>query len=60
MLRHSETLGGISRMTFQMNASSLPHAQLMAATELLATRVAPIVRREAAPLAGASTGSDAP
>jgi probable LLM family oxidoreductase len=28
VLRHSEALGGISRITFQMNASSLPHAAL--------------------------------
>jgi len=44
ILRHSEALGGISRFTFQMNASSLPHAKLMRATELLGTRVAPAVR----------------
>ena len=46
ILRHSEALGGISRITFQMNASSLPHAKLMKAIEVLGTRVAPVVRRE--------------
>ena len=46
ILRHSEALGGIDRITFQMNASSLPHAKLMQAIELLGTRVAPTVRRE--------------
>ena len=46
ILRHSEALGGISRITFQMNASSLPHAKLMRATELLGTRVAPALRSE--------------
>src|SRR3954467_11671092 len=46
MLRHSEALGGLSRITFQMNASSLPHAKLMHSIELLGTRVAPIVRKE--------------
>ena len=46
--RHSEALGGISRMTFQMNAGSLPHEKLMRAIEILGTRVAPIVRKEAA------------
>ena len=46
ILRHSEALGGISRITFQMNASSLPHAKLMRAIELLGTRVAPAVRTE--------------
>ena len=44
ILRHSESLGGISRITFQMNASSLPHAKLMRAIEMLGTRVAPAVR----------------
>ena len=47
ILRHSEALGGISRITFQMNASSLPHAKLMTAIETLAARVAPQVRKEA-------------
>jgi probable LLM family oxidoreductase len=46
VLRHSEALGGISRLTFQMNASSLPHAKLMRAIELLGTRVAPALRNE--------------
>jgi probable LLM family oxidoreductase len=44
--RHSEALGGISRITFQMNAASLPHAKLMRAIELLGTRVAPQLRKE--------------
>jgi hypothetical protein len=45
-VRHSEALGGLSRVTFQMNASSLPHATLMHAIELLGTYVAPAVRKE--------------
>jgi probable LLM family oxidoreductase len=49
IVRHSEALGGISRLTFQMNAASLPHATVMRATELIGTRVAPIVRQELAP-----------
>ena len=44
ILRHSETLGGISRISFQMNAASLPHATLMKAIETIGTRVAPFVR----------------
>ncbi len=48
IIRHDEALGGISRITFQMNASSLPHAKLMRAIELLGTRVAPALRRELA------------
>jgi probable LLM family oxidoreductase len=46
ILRHNEALGGISRMTFQMNAASLSHAKLMHAIELLGTRVAPMLREE--------------
>src|SRR5437764_2495231 len=46
ILRHSEALGGISRITFQMNAASLPHARLMRAIELLGTHVAPILHKE--------------
>jgi probable LLM family oxidoreductase len=42
--RHSEALGGISRITFQMNAASLPHAKLMRAIEMLGTQVAPALR----------------
>ncbi len=43
IVRHSEALGGIARISFQMNASSLPHAKLMQAIDLLGTRVAPAV-----------------
>jgi probable LLM family oxidoreductase len=46
ILRHSEALGGISRITFQMNAASLPHAKLMKAIELLGTKVAPVLHSE--------------
>jgi probable LLM family oxidoreductase len=44
IVRHSEALGGISRLTFQMNAASLPHAKLMQAIEAIGTRVAPALR----------------
>ena len=44
IVRHSKTLGGISRITFMMNPASLPHAKLMKATELIGTRVAPALR----------------
>ena len=46
IIHHSEALGGLSRVTFQMNAASLPHARLMQAIELLGTRVAPALRKE--------------
>jgi hypothetical protein len=44
ILRVNESLGGISRLTFQMSVAALPHAKLMHAIELLGTRVAPLVR----------------
>ena len=44
VIRHSDALGGIARISFQMNASSLPHAKLMRAIETLGARVAPVLR----------------
>jgi probable LLM family oxidoreductase len=44
ILRHSEALGGISRITFQMNAASLPHTKVMRAIEVIGARVVPAVR----------------
>src|SRR3989442_1446639 len=46
ILRHSEALAGISRITFMMNGASLPHLKLMSAIDLIATRVAPVLRQE--------------
>jgi probable LLM family oxidoreductase len=46
IVRHSKALGGISRITFQMNAASLPHIKMMRAIELLGTQVAPALREE--------------
>lgn len=46
IMRHSEALGGLSRISFQMNAASLPHAKLMRAIEEIGTRVAPTLRKE--------------
>jgi probable LLM family oxidoreductase len=48
IVRHSEALGGISRLTFQMNAASLSHSKLMRAIEAIGTRVAPAVRQRLA------------
>jgi probable LLM family oxidoreductase len=42
----NEVLGGLSRITFQMGVSALPHQKMLRSIELLATRVAPIVRKE--------------
>ncbi|HEY0110184.1 MAG TPA: LLM class flavin-dependent oxidoreductase, partial [Fibrella sp.] len=41
---HSEALGGIARVTFQMDNAALPHTKLLSAIELLGTRVAPLIR----------------
>jgi alkanesulfonate monooxygenase SsuD/methylene tetrahydromethanopterin reductase-like flavin-dependent oxidoreductase (luciferase family) len=46
--RHSEALGGISRVTFQINVTSLPHAESMRAIELIGANVAPALRQELA------------
>jgi probable LLM family oxidoreductase len=48
ILRHNEALGGISRITFQMNVTSLPHAKLMRAIEVIGDRVAPALRESQA------------
>jgi probable LLM family oxidoreductase len=50
----NEVLGGISRVTFQMGVSTLPHEKMLRSIEILGSRVAPIVRKE---LAAASTPS---
>jgi len=57
IIRHSEALGGITRITFQMNASSLPHAKLMHAIELLGTRVAPVLHQELGSLSQTTTNA---
>ena len=44
IISHSEALGGVSRVTFQMNAASLSHEKLVGAIELIGTRVALAVR----------------
>ncbi|MCR6733980.1 MAG: LLM class flavin-dependent oxidoreductase [Afipia sp.] len=44
MLRASETLGGVSRITFQMSTASLETAGMKRSIELLGAEVAPIVR----------------
>jgi probable LLM family oxidoreductase len=46
IIRHSKSLGGISRITFMMNPASLPHEKLMQAIKLIGNRVAPALRKE--------------
>lgn len=43
ILRHSQSLGGISRFTFQMDNAGLTHDQLMRSIDLIGNKVSPIV-----------------
>jgi probable LLM family oxidoreductase len=43
ILRHSDALGGISRLTFQMDTAEVPHEKLMRSIELIGTRLKPLV-----------------
>jgi probable LLM family oxidoreductase len=45
IIRHSEALGGISRVTFQMDNAGLSHEKLLKSIRLIGSRVAPIVNR---------------
>lgn len=45
ILRHSEALGGITRLTFQMDSAHLPHDKLMKSIELIGTKVAPLLKK---------------
>jgi probable LLM family oxidoreductase len=45
VLSVNETLGGISRLNFQMTVAAISHTKMMRAIEILGTRVAPIVRK---------------
>jgi len=43
ILRHSEALGGISRVTFQMDSAGLSHGQLLKSIELIGQKVKPLL-----------------
>ena len=45
LLRMSEALGGIARISFQMSVAALPHAKLLSATHLLGEQLAPTIRQ---------------
>jgi probable LLM family oxidoreductase len=47
ILRHAETLGGISRISFQMDVAELPQAKHLRSIELVGSRVAPALRQQA-------------
>src|ERR1700689_1014211 len=42
----NEALGGLTRITFQMGVSALPHQKMLRSIELLGTRVVPILKKE--------------
>jgi alkanesulfonate monooxygenase SsuD/methylene tetrahydromethanopterin reductase-like flavin-dependent oxidoreductase (luciferase family) len=42
---YDESLGGITRLSFQMSVAGLPHERLMQAIRLLGSEVAPVVRK---------------
>src|SRR5215469_767636 len=46
MLYANEVLGGLSRITFQMGVSALPHGKMLRSIELLGTQVAPQVGKK--------------
>lgn len=45
VLRHAEALGGISRLTFQMDSAEVSHDKLMKAIELIGTKLKPLVNK---------------
>jgi probable LLM family oxidoreductase len=46
ILRHSEALGGITRLTFQMDTAELPHEKLLQAIEFIGKRIKPLVNQK--------------
>jgi len=46
ILRHSESLGGISRLTFQMDNAGLSHEKLMESIALIGNKVIPLVNNQ--------------
>ncbi len=46
IIRHSQALGGLSRVTFQMDTASSSHNQLMKSIELIGARVIPAVKEK--------------
>jgi probable LLM family oxidoreductase len=46
LLRHSESLGGVDRFTFQMDNAGLTHTQLSKSIELIGAKVIPLVNAQ--------------
>jgi probable LLM family oxidoreductase len=45
IVQTNQTLGGVSRLTFQMSSASQEHEAMKRSIELLGTRVAPLIRK---------------
>ena len=45
IMRHSEALGGISRVTFQMDNAGLSHQKLLHAIELIGEKISPVFKQ---------------
>jgi probable LLM family oxidoreductase len=45
ILRHSEALGGISRLSFMMNVASLPQVKMMRAIDAIGARIVPALHQ---------------
>jgi probable LLM family oxidoreductase len=54
LLYVNDVLGGLSRVTFQMGVSTLPHPKMLRAIEILGNKVAPLIRKE---LTAAASGA---
>jgi len=58
ILRHADSLDGISRLTFQMDTAEVPHEKLMKSIELIGTRLKPLVLQVADSATSVVTESD--
>jgi alkanesulfonate monooxygenase SsuD/methylene tetrahydromethanopterin reductase-like flavin-dependent oxidoreductase (luciferase family) len=45
ILRHSEALGGISRLTFQMDVANTPNSKVLQSIELIGSRISPQINK---------------
>jgi alkanesulfonate monooxygenase SsuD/methylene tetrahydromethanopterin reductase-like flavin-dependent oxidoreductase (luciferase family) len=49
LLRHSDSLGGVDRFTFQMDNAGLRHEQLLKSIELIGSKVIPLLASKSNP-----------
>lgn len=58
IVRHSKALGGISRLTFNMDNPMMSHDKMMRSIELIGTHVVPIVKEHLSKVTTTSENSD--